>query len=163
MRHSTKIGIKIGAKTGIASVIGYAMIDTLFNNVVIIIVWHPSFVRLLQGLSLDFINSMVFLIIPFAVICSITGGIFSKIAVANPNLSEKGFAGVGTFISLTIALLLHTSTANIIYNINPDTMFRANLEYRTIPYTLFVIWGYFISRKIYRAIKLLSDGKASPA
>lgn len=161
MNKETFLGAKTGIITGVTSVIVYALINTTFNTLSNIIFWHAPVSYIPEGLKVDFINHSFFLLIPFTIICLITGIVFSIIIATNHNLNEKTVAAICTFICLMIALTLYFITKDMIYNINAETMFIANLEFRTIPYTLFVVWGYFVSRIIYRNAKQLSNGKST--
>jgi hypothetical protein len=163
MKKATYVGAWLGLKTGVTSTIAYMLIATIFDFILMFIFWGPSLSNIARILSNNLLNFTVFLIIPFAFICTATSIIFVIIIKTNPNLNEKFFTSICLIICLAIALTLYFLTMNMIYNIDDETMRLANIEIRTIPYTLFVVWGYFTSRKIYRTITPLFDGKSTPS
>ena len=126
-------GVKTGVKTGVISVIVYSLINTTFNTLSNIIFYHAPVSYVPEGLKVDFLNHSIFLLLPFTIICAITGIIFSIIIAINHNLSEKTVTAICTIICLIIASTLYYMTKDMIYNIDDETMRIANLEFRTIP------------------------------
>jgi len=157
MKKEIYIGAWIGLKTGIASMVIYMFVATILDFLSMKFFWGPSLTNVVRILTNNLINFTAFLIIPFGCICTTTGIIFVFILKTKSNLDESYFTAICLTICLIIALVLYRLTTNMIYNIDKESMQLANIEFRTIPYILFVFWGYFASRKIYRTIRLSSN------
>lgn len=155
------VDTKNGMIVGVISLIIYASISTLFWTLFSIIFWDATLVDIKDNLFNRLFIYSFYLIIPFAIICSIISAMFSLIISLIPNLHKKFFIGICTFICILISLSLYYLTRDMIYNIDEDTVNILNIEFRTIPYTLFVIWGYFVSKQIHQKAKKLSNGMSS--
>jgi len=135
----------------------YAIFATIIELPIAIILWHPPIFHIIAGLLSHIMDFGVFLIIPFTIICTLMSSIFSLILLPNPRLNEKSFTSICFILCLVVAVGLYGFTADMLYNIDKETTNTMNLRYRILPYLLFVIWGYFLSRYLYRNNKKISD------
>jgi len=135
----------------------YAIIAIIIELPIAIILWHPPIFNIIAGLLSHMMDFGIFLVIPFTIICTLMSIIFSLILLSNPRLNEKAFTSISFILCLVVAIGLYRLTADMLYNINKKTTDIMNLRYRTIPYSIFAIWGYFLSRYLYRNTKQIPD------
>jgi len=138
--------------------LAFSGIAIIFEAFYAVISWGTSIIDIFKGFPYYLLNYSIELVIPFTINCALTSILITIILLAKSHLKERIFISICVILCSVISITTYHFILGMITE--PDEPTRNFLEFvfRKLPSILFVIWGYFYSRYIYRNTNQISHG-----
>ncbi|CAG1017030.1 hypothetical protein ANAEL_05969 [Anaerolineales bacterium] len=161
MKISIRKNMRFGASFGLTLICTYEAIIITAQCILAAFNGIP-WIEIIEGIQTSVFYFSGFLLLPFTIISAFASILFVGTLLGYSRIKENSYIKTCVFYCLVISAMIYTASENLIYNIDEEATKHLNLIFRTIPSILFVIWGYFLSRYIYRSSKV-SSNEQSPA